>query len=63
MKTAIYSKAVQSEINAINEQDVKIPRKAVKKRLDWELIGAIATLGAIMAGFALLSHFGYIREF
>lgn len=63
MKTIILSKSVQSEINAINEQDVKIPRKTVKKRLNWELIGAIATLGAIMAGFALLNHLGYIREF
>lgn len=63
MKTTTLSIAVKREINAINEQNVKIPAKTVKKRLNWELIAAIATLGAIMAGFALLSHFGYIREF
>lgn len=60
MKTATYSKAVQNEINAINEQQTSV---TIKKRLNWELIAAVATMIVIMSGFALLSHLGYIREF
>ena len=54
------SKTVQNEINAINEQE---PKAVTKKRINVELICALLTMGAIIGGFALLSHLGYIREF
>lgn len=63
MKTSIYSKAVQSEINAINEQSNQLTPKQVKKRLDVELIGAIITVVSIMGFFFVLNHFGYIKNF
>ena len=60
MNTSFTSKAVQNELNAINEQEQKA---VTKKRINVELICALLTMGAIIGGFALLSHFGYIREF
>jgi hypothetical protein len=62
MKTINYSKAVQNEINAINEQN-QLTTKQVKKRLDIELIGAIITVVAIMGFFFVLNHLGYIKNF
>lgn len=61
MKTTIYSKAVQSEINAINEQQPTTNQ--VTKRINVELICALLTLGAIVGAVCVLNCLGLIREF
>jgi len=60
MQTTNYSKAVQSEINAINEQQTSV---TIKKRLNWELIGALLTIASIVLVIVLLDANGLIREF
>lgn len=60
MNTSIYSKAVQNEINAINEQE---PKAVTKKRINIELICAIGTMLAIIGGVIILNSLGLIREF
>jgi hypothetical protein len=60
MKTTIYSVAVKREINAINEQE---PKTVTKKRINVELICALATLGAIVLTVYILHLNGLIREF
>jgi hypothetical protein len=60
--TTIYSIAVKREINAINEKnDINSP--IVKKRINVELICALATLGAIVLTVYILHLNGLIREF
>lgn len=61
MKTFTYSKAVQNEINSINEQQPTT--KQVNKRVNTELIYALLTLGAIIATVYVLHINGLIREF
>lgn len=61
MKTLTYSKAVQNEINAINEQQPTT--KQVTKRINIELICALLTLGAIIGAICVLNSLGLIREF
>lgn len=60
MKTVIYSKAVQNEINAINEQQTSVNKVS---KINYEFIGALLTLGAIMALFLVLNSMGLVREF
>lgn len=63
MNTSIYSKAVQNEINAINEQSKQETKQSTKKRINVELICALATMGTIILGTYLLYVNGLIREF
>jgi len=63
MNTSIYSKAVQNEINAINEQNKQEQKPVIKKRINIELICAIATMLLIIGGTYLLYINGLIREF
>ncbi len=60
MNTTIYSKSVQNEIKAINEQEQKT---VTKKRINIELICALLTMGAIIGGVIILNSLGLIREF
>lgn len=59
----LISKAVQNEINAINEQSKQETKQGTKKRFNIELVCAIATMGAIILGTYLLYVNGLIREF
>jgi len=63
MNTSIYSKSVQNEINAINEQNKQETKQSAKKRINIELICAIATMLLIIGGTYLLYINRLIREF
>ena len=60
MNTSFTSKAVQNELNAINEQE---PKTVTKKRINVELICALLTMGAIIGAVIILNSLGLIREF
>lgn len=66
MKTQVLSAAIQREISAINEnnRDARLTVKNVKTkegRTRWELIAAIASIGAIVATVFILSASGVIN--
>jgi len=63
MKTINYSKAVQNELSAINEQSNQLTTKQVKKRINVELICAIGTMVAIALSVYVLHINSLIREF